>query len=81
MKNEALYLQQMVAELSNSAAAQPLVRAFLRKLLTGFSKVIGQKVDKKFEMGALFVRTEVEHTDKGKMLLFMGPKPWLCKIY
>jgi len=43
-------------------------------LLTGSSKVIGQKVDKKFEMVALFGRTEVEHTDKGKMLLFIGPK-------
>ena len=81
MRKKSLYLQQLVMELSNSAAAQPLIRAFLKKLLTGFSKVIGQKVDKKFEMGALFVRTEVEHTYKRKILLFMGPKPWLCKIY
>ena len=81
MRKKSLYLQQLVMELSNSAAAQSLIRAFLKKLLTGFSKVIGQKVDKKFEMGALFVRTEVEHTYKRKILLFMGPKPWLCKIY
>jgi len=50
-------------------------------LLTGSSKVIGQKVDKKLEIGALFVCTEVEHADNGKMLLFMGLKARLCKIY
>ena len=54
---------------------------FLKKLLTGSSKVIGQKVDKKLEIGALFVCTEVEHADNGKMLLFMGLKARLCKIY
>jgi len=50
-------------------------------LLTGFSKVIGQKVDKKFEKVDVFVRTEAEHADEDKTLLFMGLKDWHCKIY
>ncbi len=40
-----------------------MMRAFLKKLLTGFSKVIGQKLDKQIEMGALLTRTEVKNAE------------------
>jgi hypothetical protein len=45
-------------------------RAFLRKLLTGFSKVIGQKVDKKTETGALLTHTETQNADNRKVVVY-----------
>lgn len=54
-------------------------RAFLKKLLTGFSKVIGQKLDKKNERGALLTRTEAENTEKRKKLFFIGLDERVCK--
>jgi hypothetical protein len=41
-------------------------------LLTGFSKVIGQKVDKKFEKVNLFVRPEAKHADEDKTFVVYG---------
>jgi hypothetical protein len=35
-------------------------------LLTGFSKVIGQQLDKQIEMGALLTRTEVKNAENRK---------------
>jgi len=54
-------------------------RAFLKKLLTGFSKVIGQKVDKKTETGALLTHTEAQNADNRKKLLFIGLNDRFCK--
>ncbi len=56
-------------------------RAFLKKLLTGFSKVIGQKVDKKVERGALLTRTKAENADNRKKLLFIRLNDRFCKTY
>ncbi len=50
---------------------------FLRKLLTGSSKVICQKADNEFETGAFFMPTAEENADKNITLLFIGLKIWV----
>jgi len=56
------------------------IKTFLRRLLTGCSKVIRREVDK--DLGrwlSPFVQPEKKH--KANVSLFIGLKDWHCKPY